>query len=297
MKATFGYGYVSHKDQLHDNPNVALFFLEENIHKGTKMNLHFIKTRRKYAFLPHLVAKSIPFASEIMPKIQNKFSVSPNSVEAEAMKKKPYNSAMVDFSTSKLGKRVQAMSTEVERETQLQKYSLIGRVLALVASHAALPPDPEDCWKFVLQTLPCPKQSRIFYTLVEGLKDKSTSVVVGKDVVDLETGMKGAFGYGYVIQKDQLHDNQNVALFFLEKNIHKGTKMNLQFIKTRRKSAFLPLEAEAMTKTIKECEERGIKGEEQYSATSLEAMVDFSTSKLGKRVQAMSTEMEKDTQL
>ncbi|CAK9182707.1 unnamed protein product [Ilex paraguariensis] len=273
MKATFGYGYVSHKDQLHDNPNVALFFLEENIHKSTKMNLHFIKTRRKSAFLPHLVAKSIPFASEKMPEIQNKFSVSPNSVEAEAMKKKPYNS-------------VRSLASKGRNN-----------ILALVASHAALPPDLEDCWKSVLQTLPCPKQSRIFYTLVEGLTDKSTSVVVGKDVVDLETGMKGAFGYGYVIQKDQLHDNQNVALFFLEKNIHKGTKMNLQFIKTRRKSAFLPLEAETMTKTIKECEEPGIKWEEQYSATSLEAMVDFSTSKLGKRVQAMSTEVEKDTQL
>ncbi|CAK9182712.1 unnamed protein product [Ilex paraguariensis] len=35
---------------------------------------------------------------------------------------------MVDFSTSKLRKRVEAMSTVVERETQLQKYSISGRV-------------------------------------------------------------------------------------------------------------------------------------------------------------------------
>ncbi|CAK9154721.1 unnamed protein product, partial [Ilex paraguariensis] len=87
MKVAFGYGYVSHKDQLHDNPNVALFFLEENIHKGTKMNLHFIKMRRKSAFLPPLAAESISFASKKMPEILNKLSVSPNSVEAEAMKK------------------------------------------------------------------------------------------------------------------------------------------------------------------------------------------------------------------
>ncbi|KAL6986718.1 BURP domain protein rd22, partial [Sarracenia purpurea var. burkii] len=39
-----------------------------------------------------------------------------------------------------------------------------------------------------------------------------------------------------------------------------------------------------MEKSIKECEDTGIKGEEKYCATSLESMVDFSTSKLGKKV-------------
>ncbi|KAK6140943.1 hypothetical protein DH2020_025336 [Rehmannia glutinosa] len=51
-------------------------------------------------------------------------------------------------------------------------------------------------------------------------------------------------------------------------------------------------EAEAMKKTIKECEEKGIKGEEKLCATSLESMVDFSTSMLGKDVKALSTNAE-----
>ena len=52
-----------------------------------------------------------------------------------------------------------------------------------------------------------------------------------------------------------------------------------------------------MKKTIKECEEKGVNGEEKYCATSLESMVDFVTSKLGKNLQAISTAVEKETHL
>lgn len=54
-------------------------------------------------------------------------------------------------------------------------------------------------------------------------------------------------------------------------------------------------DAEVMKNTLSECEEAGIKGEEKYCATSLESMVDFSTSKLGNKVDAVSTEAVKDT--
>ncbi|KAH7850461.1 hypothetical protein Vadar_033341 [Vaccinium darrowii] len=50
-----------------------------------------------------------------------------------------------------------------------------------------------------------------------------------------------------------------------------------------------------MKKTVKLCKKPGIKGEEKYCATSLESMVDFSMSTLGKNVQAISTEVEKKT--
>ncbi|CAK9182715.1 unnamed protein product [Ilex paraguariensis] len=139
----FLYKYAATENQLHDNPNVALFFLEKDMHVGTKMNLHFIKSTNAATFLPHMVAKSIPFASDKIPDILNRFSVKPNSVEAEAMKKtikeceepgitgeEKYCAtsleSMIDFSTSKLGKNVQAMSTEVEKETQLQEYRIAG---------------------------------------------------------------------------------------------------------------------------------------------------------------------------
>ncbi|WZZ01215.1 hypothetical protein YC2023_073543 [Brassica napus] len=51
-------------------------------------------------------------------------------------------------------------------------------------------------------------------------------------------------------------------------------------------------EAEMMKKTIEECEAKRVGGEEKYCATSLESMVDFSVSKLGKdHVRAVSTEV------
>ncbi|MED6107440.1 hypothetical protein PIB30_014051 [Stylosanthes scabra] len=126
------------------------------------------------------------------------------------------------------------------------------------------------------------------------------------------------FVYNYAATKTQLHDDPNVALFFLEKDLHPGTKFNLHFTNTANdNAAFLPREvadsqpfssnkvqdvfhkfsvepeseeANAIKSTIKECEEPGIKGEEKYCATSLESMVDFSTSKLGKNVEVVSTE-------
>ncbi|GLT67487.1 hypothetical protein SLA2020_397930 [Shorea laevis] len=167
-------------------------------------------------------------------------------------------------------------------------------------------------------------------------KPGGTNVGVGKGGVTVNTGHKGKpvyvgvkpgpspFVYTYAATEDQLHDNPNVALFFLEKNIYPGAKMNLHFTKNAGTATFLPrqvsetipfssnkmgeilnrfsvkpgsLEANIMEETIKECEEPSIKGEEKYCATSLESMVDFSTSKLGKNVEAISTEVGKETQL
>ncbi|KAI6680063.1 hypothetical protein NL676_033944 [Syzygium grande] len=100
--------------------------------------------------------------------------------------------------------------------------------------------------------------------------------------------------------------------------------MTLHFTKTSDSAAFLPceeaktlpfssgklpdildhfslkpgsVEAEIMKDTIKECEEAGIKGEEKYCATSLESMIDYTKSKLGNNVKAISTEVNKGTQL
>ncbi|KAL6124177.1 hypothetical protein ACLB2K_076692 [Fragaria x ananassa] len=47
-----------------------------------------------------------------------------------------------------------------------------------------------------------------------------------------------------------------------------------------------------MARTIKECEAPAIKGEEKYCATSLESLIDFMVSKLGKNVQVYAIEAE-----
>ncbi|WCJ29806.1 BURP domain-containing protein [Euphorbia peplus] len=135
----FVYNYKASEDQLHDNPNVALFFLEKDLSPSKSMNLQFTQSSDSVAFLPRQVANSIPFSSNKLPEIYSEFSVNPESTEAEMMKttinecempgikgeKKHCATSlesMIDFTTSILGKNVQAISTEVENQTPKQKY-------------------------------------------------------------------------------------------------------------------------------------------------------------------------------
>ncbi|KAJ4952028.1 hypothetical protein NE237_028860 [Protea cynaroides] len=167
-----------------------------------------------------------------------------------------------------------------------------------------------------------------------GKPGSRTNVGVGKGGISVHTGPKkkpvtvnvqpgkNPFMYKYAASEDQLQDDQNVALFFQEKELHPGTTMNLHFTKTTTGATFLPRqeaesipfssnkfsdvlqlysvkpgskEAQVMKSTIQECEEPAMQGEDKYCATSLESMVDFSTSKLGTtNVEAVSTEVGKE---
>ncbi|KAF9617986.1 hypothetical protein IFM89_039283 [Coptis chinensis] len=97
------------------------------------MNLYFTKTTSGAAFLPRYVAESIPFSSKNLVKVMNQFSVDTESAVADGMRQtlKLCESpdldgeiklcatsleTMVDFSTSMLGKKVQLMSTEIDKE-------------------------------------------------------------------------------------------------------------------------------------------------------------------------------------
>ncbi|KAK9072088.1 hypothetical protein SSX86_008520 [Deinandra increscens subsp. villosa] len=140
----FSYKYAATDDQLKDNPNVALFFVEKDMHQGNVMNLHFTKTiSPSSTFLPRKVADTIPFSSKKLPELYTLLSIKPNTLESESIKKtieecedkgmegeKKYCAtsleAMVDFSTSELGIKVKAISTEVNtrNRTPLQKYTI-----------------------------------------------------------------------------------------------------------------------------------------------------------------------------
>ncbi|XP_054813836.1 BURP domain-containing protein 3-like [Prosopis cineraria] len=140
-KAAF-QNYVESETQAHENPNAALIFLEKDLKSGHKMNLQFTQTSNQASFLPREVAKSIPFSSSKMAEILNKFGVKPGSEDADVMKntikeceetasikgEEKYCAtsleSMVDFSTSKLGKNVEALSTEVKKETKMQEYTI-----------------------------------------------------------------------------------------------------------------------------------------------------------------------------
>lgn len=140
-------------------------------------------------------------------------------------------------------------------------------------------------------------------------------------IVHVQPSGSSPFNYIYAASADQLHEDPNVALFFLEKDLHQGTKFNIFFSKFKSDPKFLPRsvadtipfssskvpealkhfsvepnsqDALTMIKTIKECEEPAIKGESKYCATSLESMVDFARSELGPNIKVVSTESKKE---
>ncbi|XVE53704.1 hypothetical protein DITRI_Ditri03aG0023900 [Diplodiscus trichospermus] len=137
----FLYKYAATETQLHDDPNVALFFLEKDMHPRATMTLHFTENTETSTFLPRQIAQKIPFSSDKLPEILNKLSLKPGSVEAKMMKntikeceepqiqgEEKYCAtsleSMIDFSTSKLRKNARAISTEVEKQTPMQKYTI-----------------------------------------------------------------------------------------------------------------------------------------------------------------------------
>lgn len=156
----FDYRYAATDTQLRENGDVALFFLEKDLHRGAKMKLHFVKAAPTTAFVPRGAAESIPFSSDKLPEILERFSVKPGSVEASAMNQTlkacedpaaagetrycaTSLESMVDFATASLGTReVQVASTEAgEGATPEQIYSVTDDAARLgagkkVACHA-----------------------------------------------------------------------------------------------------------------------------------------------------------------
>ncbi|KAJ9555880.1 hypothetical protein OSB04_010494 [Centaurea solstitialis] len=185
--------------------------------------------------------------------------------------------------------------------------------MSMIVSHAAAA--PETYWKSVLPNAPMPK------SLTQLLNNDKSMDILAKDTTKVgRRGSTNPFYYLYAATDDQLQDDPNLTLFFLENDLQRGKEMNLHFTKTTGPSStFLPrrvadtitfsskklpelyarlaikpdmVESQSMKQTISECEDKGMEGEEKYCATSLEAMLDFSTSKLGNEVKAISTEVK-----
>ncbi|KAM0844600.1 hypothetical protein ACQ4PT_056939 [Festuca glaucescens] len=162
-------------------------------------------------------------------------------------------------------------------------------------------------------------------------KPSSTRVGVGKGGVGVHVKPRGKpvnvnvspFIYNYAATETQAHDDPSSALFFLEKDLHAGKKLDVHFMATPGAGEkFLPrsdadaipfssekvpeilsrfsvkpdsAEAAEMAQTLRECEATAAKGERKSCATSLESMVDFATSSLGtSHVSAVSTVVGKE---
>ena len=124
-----------HAKQAQDGLNIGNFFLQTDLHPGTKMVLQFPQTTNEAMFLPRQVADSIPFSSKKLPEILNRLSVKEKSAEAELMKKEIEEceepamdgesrfcatslESLIDFSTSKLGRNVNVLTNEVRMGSQ-----------------------------------------------------------------------------------------------------------------------------------------------------------------------------------
>uniref|UniRef100_A0A7N0UTE0 BURP domain-containing protein n=1 Tax=Kalanchoe fedtschenkoi TaxID=63787 RepID=A0A7N0UTE0_KALFE len=138
----FNYHYAAAQDQLSDDRQTAVFFLEKDLNPDTEMNLLLTKSSNKAAFLPRQVSDSLPFSSVTMSSILSQFSISAESDEAEEVRQTVSEceqaavkgeeklcvtslESMVDFAASKLGKNVRAVSTEVDREAPAQAYTVL----------------------------------------------------------------------------------------------------------------------------------------------------------------------------
>ncbi|XP_054792347.1 BURP domain-containing protein 1-like [Prosopis cineraria] len=73
-RSCFDYCYKNNGKKLDDNANTALFFLEEDLKAGHKMNLLFKQASNQASFLPREIVKSIPFSSnKWSPHIINRY--------------------------------------------------------------------------------------------------------------------------------------------------------------------------------------------------------------------------------
>jgi hypothetical protein len=136
------HNYMTVKnDVLSRYTNTAVTILAKDMSLGRKLTLEFVKGTSVAKFLPRQLADSIPFSSSQLPQILSRVPVKPGSQATEKMKftlsqcdqagigevKTCATSleSLIDFTTSKLGKKVQAVSTEVNEKTTVQTYNIV----------------------------------------------------------------------------------------------------------------------------------------------------------------------------
>ncbi|PON42187.1 BURP domain containing protein [Parasponia andersonii] len=119
------------------------YFVRKDLQEGQKMKLDFPKSQIKAKYLPRKVTESIPFSSNKLPEILNRFGIKPKSIQAELVKETIEEceeqafegedkfcatspESLIDFGVSKIGKKVKVFTTEVDKETKPQDYNVKG---------------------------------------------------------------------------------------------------------------------------------------------------------------------------
>ncbi|KAL9314148.1 hypothetical protein ACSQ67_019600 [Phaseolus vulgaris] len=132
----------------HYNQKTNPAFFEEELRPNTKLDIIFKKRKREMPLLPREIAQRIPFTSEKIQEIFEMLSVKPEPENVKIVKEAislceepsirgvekhcaTSLESVVDFITSKLGKNVQVISTEVEKESKSQKFLVKNEVKML----------------------------------------------------------------------------------------------------------------------------------------------------------------------
>ncbi|GLT50703.1 hypothetical protein SLA2020_241700 [Shorea laevis] len=131
------------KSGSHLTSSANIFFFESDLHPGRLMKLPtFTKTENQATFLPRAVADSMPFSSNKFFDILILFSMEPKSARAKVMKQNIENceresiegedkycamslESLIDHSVSRRGKKIRLLSTEVEKETKVEKFTIV----------------------------------------------------------------------------------------------------------------------------------------------------------------------------
>lgn len=126
----YGFGYAT------------VYFLENDLHRTKQMSIPQLAEKQdKASFLPRSIADSMPFSMNKFPEILKQFSVEPNSLESKILKVAIQDcdaaaiegedkfcasslESLIDLSVSKLGKNIHILSTEFEKETETQGFTL-----------------------------------------------------------------------------------------------------------------------------------------------------------------------------
>uniref|UniRef100_A0A7N0ZTN9 BURP domain-containing protein n=1 Tax=Kalanchoe fedtschenkoi TaxID=63787 RepID=A0A7N0ZTN9_KALFE len=139
----YTYSLETEKEKVVVNPPSIHFFLEKDLIPGKQWEMEFPKPKSDgYIFIPRQVADSVPFSSNKFPAILTLLSVESKSQKAQQLKDtlkhcdNPTGAgevracatsleAMIDFAIQRLGKNIQAVSTESEKYTKLQNFTKV----------------------------------------------------------------------------------------------------------------------------------------------------------------------------
>ncbi|XP_037495439.1 BURP domain-containing protein 17 isoform X1 [Jatropha curcas] len=136
------YKRYEEKFHKHNLPNSTVFFVYNDLHAGQKMRVHITKSTNKARILPRQVAESIPFSTDKLSEIFQRFSVDPESRQSKVMKQTIEDcespgikgedrycstslESLIDFSVKHVGNKVQVLFNKVDEPKRVQEYTIM----------------------------------------------------------------------------------------------------------------------------------------------------------------------------